>query len=93
MTMQDPHMAAATINHITYCHLRLGAPGPRPYGPDFHFFPTLKRTLEGRHFTINKDAEAAIWTFIRTQDTNFYQRVVQAREVMGQIHQCRWGLC
>jgi hypothetical protein len=62
-------MAAATIN------LRLGVPGPPPYSPDlvpsdFHFFPTLKRTLEGRHFTINEDAEAAV----RTQDTDFYQQ-------------------
>jgi histone-lysine N-methyltransferase SETMAR len=36
-----------------------------PYSPDlapsdFHFFPTLKRTLEGRCFTINEDVEAAV---------------------------------
>jgi hypothetical protein len=37
---------------------------------DFHFFPTLKRTLEGRHFTTNEDVEAPVWT----QDTDFYQR-------------------
>jgi hypothetical protein len=34
---------------------------------DFHFFPTLKSTLEGRRFTTDEDAEAAI----RTQDADF----------------------
>jgi hypothetical protein len=27
---------------------------------DFHFFPTLKRTLEGHHFTTNEEVEAAV---------------------------------
>jgi hypothetical protein len=37
---------------------------------DFHFFPTLKRTLDGRRLTTNEDVEAAV----RTQDTEFYQQ-------------------
>jgi histone-lysine N-methyltransferase SETMAR len=50
-------------------------PDHTPYSPDlapsdFHFFPTLKRTLEGRRFTTNEDDEAAV----RAQDTNFYQQ-------------------
>jgi hypothetical protein len=60
-----------------------------PYSPhlspsDFHFFPTLKRTLEGRRFTTNEDAEAAV----RKQDTDFYQQ-----GVLKLVLQCRWGLC
>jgi histone-lysine N-methyltransferase SETMAR len=68
-----PHKAAATVNHIaTFGWERLDH---APYTPDlapsdFHFFPTLKRTLEGRRFTTNEDAEAAV----RTQDTDFYQQ-------------------
>jgi histone-lysine N-methyltransferase SETMAR len=68
-----PHTAAATINHIaTFGWERLAH---APYSPDlapsgFHFFPTLKRTLEGRRFTTNEDVEAAV----QTQDTDFYQQ-------------------
>jgi hypothetical protein len=59
-----PHTAAATVNHIaTFSWERL-APS------DVHFFPTLKRTLEGRRFTTNEDVEADV----RTQDTDFYQQ-------------------
>jgi hypothetical protein len=52
----------------------LGVLGPCPCSPDlepidFHFFPTLKRTFEGRRFTTNENAEAAV----QTQDTDFYQ--------------------
>jgi hypothetical protein len=66
-----PHTAATTVNHIaTFGWERLDH---APYNPDlapsnFHFFRTLKRTLEGRHFTTNEDVEAAI----QTQNTNFY---------------------
>jgi hypothetical protein len=46
-------------------------PGPRPLqSSDFHFFPTLKRTLEGRRFATNEDVEAVV----QTQDTDFYQQ-------------------
>jgi histone-lysine N-methyltransferase SETMAR len=68
-----PHTAAATVNHIaTFGWERLDH---APYSPDlapsdFHFFPTLKRTLEGRRFTTNKDDEAPV----RTRDTDFYQQ-------------------
>jgi histone-lysine N-methyltransferase SETMAR len=68
-----PHTAAATVNHIaTFSWERLDH---APYSPDlapsdFHFFPTLKGTLEGRRFTSNQDVEAAI----RVQDTDFYQQ-------------------
>jgi hypothetical protein len=68
-----PHTAAATLNYIpTFGWERLDY---APYSPylapsDFHFFPTLKRTLEGRRFTSNEDVEAAV----RTQDTDFYQQ-------------------
>jgi hypothetical protein len=68
-----PHTAAAAINHIaTFCWECLDH---IPYSPDlvssdFHFFPTLKRTLEGHRFTTNEDAEAAA----RTQYTDFYQQ-------------------
>jgi histone-lysine N-methyltransferase SETMAR len=68
-----PHTAAATVHHIaTFGWERLDH---APYSPDlapsdFHFFPALKRTLEGRRFTTNEDAEAAV----RTQDTDFYQQ-------------------
>jgi histone-lysine N-methyltransferase SETMAR len=67
------HTAAAKVNHIaTFCWERLDH---APYSPDlalsdFHFFPTLKRTLEGRRFTTNEDVEAAV----RIQDTDFYQQ-------------------
>jgi histone-lysine N-methyltransferase SETMAR len=66
-------MTAVTVNHIaTFGWERLDH---APYSPnlvpsDFHFLPTLKRTLEGRYFT-NEDVEAAIRTFVRTQDTDF----------------------
>jgi histone-lysine N-methyltransferase SETMAR len=72
-----PHRAPAAVNHITtFGWERLDY---APYIPDlapsdFHFFPILKRTLEGRHFTTNEDVEAATRTFVHTQDTNFYQR-------------------
>jgi histone-lysine N-methyltransferase SETMAR len=68
-----PYTAAATVNHIaTFGWERLGH---APYSPDlapsdFHFFLTLKRTLEGRRFTTNEDVEAAV----RTQDADFYQQ-------------------
>jgi hypothetical protein len=64
---------SATVNHIaTFCWERLDH---TPYSPDlalsdFYFFPTSKRTFEGRRFTTNEDVEAAV----RTQDTNFYQQ-------------------
>jgi hypothetical protein len=62
-----PHTAAATVNHIA----TFGCPYSPDLAPsDFHFFPALKRTLEGRRFTTNEDVEAAV----RTQDTDFYQR-------------------
>jgi histone-lysine N-methyltransferase SETMAR len=46
-----------------------------PYSPDltptdFHFFPTLKRTLEECRFTTNEDVGAAV----QTKDTDFYQQ-------------------
>jgi hypothetical protein len=68
-----PHTAAAAVNHIaTFSWERLDL---APYSPDlapsdFHFFPTLKTTLEGLRFTTNKDAEAAV----QTQDTDFDQQ-------------------
>jgi histone-lysine N-methyltransferase SETMAR len=67
------HTAIATVNNIaTFGWERLDH---APYSPDlepsdFHFFPTLKRTLEGRRFTTNEDTEAAV----RTQDTDIYQQ-------------------
>jgi hypothetical protein len=67
------HTAAATFNHIA----TFGREGLNyaPYSPDlassdFRFFPTLKRTLEGRRFTTNEDVGAAV----RTKDTSFYQQ-------------------
>jgi histone-lysine N-methyltransferase SETMAR len=68
-----PHVVAATVNHIaTFGWERLDH---APYSPDlvpsdFHFFPALKRTLEGRRFTTNEGPEVAV----RTQDTDFYQQ-------------------
>jgi histone-lysine N-methyltransferase SETMAR len=68
-----PHTAAVTVNHIaTFGWECLDH---APYSPDlapgnFHFFPTLKRILEGRRFTANEDVEAAVWT----QVTDFYNR-------------------
>jgi hypothetical protein len=67
-----PHTAAATVNHIaTFGWERLDyAPHSPDLAPsDFHFFPTLKRTLEGCRFT-NEAVEAAV----RIQDTDFYQQ-------------------
>jgi histone-lysine N-methyltransferase SETMAR len=67
------HTAAATVNHIaTFRWQRLDH---APYSPDlapsdFHFFLVLKRTLEGRRFNTNEDAEAAV----RTQDIDFYEQ-------------------
>jgi histone-lysine N-methyltransferase SETMAR len=66
-------MAAATVKHFATCGWeRLDH---APYSPDlapsdFHFLPTLKRTHEGRRFTTNEDAEAAV----RSQDTDFHQQ-------------------
>jgi histone-lysine N-methyltransferase SETMAR len=68
-----PRTAAATVSHIaTFGWECLDH---APYSPDlapsdFHFFHTLKGTLEGRRFTTNEDVEAAE----RTQDTDFYQQ-------------------
>jgi hypothetical protein len=67
------HTAVAAVNHIaTFGWERLDH---APYSPDlaprdYHFFPTLKRTLEGHRFTANEDVEAAVWT----QDTDFYRQ-------------------
>jgi hypothetical protein len=69
-------MAAATVNHIATFGWQCLDHAPYSsnlVSSNFHFFPTLKRTLEGRHFTTNDDAEAAVQTFIHTQDTDFYQ--------------------
>jgi hypothetical protein len=74
-----PNTAAATVKHIAIfgweflCHA--------PYSPDqapsdFHFFPTLKKTLEGLCFTSNEDVETAVRTFVCTQDTDFYQQTL-----------------
>jgi hypothetical protein len=79
-----PHMAAATVNHIAtfgWEHLDHVPYSPDLVPSDFYFFPTLKRTLKGLGFTTNEDAEATV----RTQDTDFYQRVLEAREVVGQM--------
>jgi hypothetical protein len=67
-------MAAATVNLIaTFGWERLDhalySPSLAP--SDFHFFPTFKRTIEGRHFTTNEDVEAALHTFVHTQNTDF----------------------
>jgi histone-lysine N-methyltransferase SETMAR len=68
-----PHTAAAAVNHIaTFSWECLDH---APYSPDlmpsyFHFFLILKRTLKGRCFTTNENAEADTWT----QDTDFYQQ-------------------
>jgi hypothetical protein len=62
-----PHTAAATVNHIATFGWKLLDHAPYSLDlahSDFHFFPTLKRTLEGRN------GEAAV----RTQDTDFYQQ-------------------
>jgi histone-lysine N-methyltransferase SETMAR len=70
-----PHPTAATVNDIaTFGWQPLDhVPCSPDLAPsDFHFFPTLKRTLEGRHFT-NEDVEAAVRTFVHTQDTEFYR--------------------
>jgi hypothetical protein len=67
------HTVAATVNNIsTLGWERLDyAPYSTELRPsDFHFFPTLKRTLEGRRFTTNENFEAGV----RTQDTDFYQQ-------------------
>jgi histone-lysine N-methyltransferase SETMAR len=70
-----PHTAAATVNHIAtfgWEHLD-HAPYSSDLAPnDFHFFPTLKRTLEGRRFN-NEDVAVAVRIFACTQDTDFYQ--------------------
>jgi hypothetical protein len=73
-----PHTAAAaaTVNHIaTFGWERLDH---APYSPDleprdFHFFPTLKMSLEGRRFTTNED-EAAVRTLVHTDNTDLYQQ-------------------
>jgi histone-lysine N-methyltransferase SETMAR len=72
-----PHTAAAKIIHIAtlgWERLDHAHYSPDLAPSDFHFFPTLKRTLEGRRFTTNEDVEAAVRTFVRTQDTDFYQQ-------------------
>jgi histone-lysine N-methyltransferase SETMAR len=91
-----PHTAAAPVNHIAifgWERLDRAAYSPDLAPSEFHFFPTLKRTLEGRRFT-NKVFEAAVRTFVRTQDTDFLPKgVLKSREAVGQMHQFRWGLC
>jgi hypothetical protein len=67
-----PNTAVATVNLIgTFGWERLDhANCSDDLAPsDFHFFPALKSTLEGRRFTTNEDVEAAV----RTQDTDFSQ--------------------
>jgi histone-lysine N-methyltransferase SETMAR len=66
-----PHTALATVNHIAtfgWERLNHASYSPDLAPSDFHFFLTLKRTLEGRSFTTNEDVEAAVRTFVRTQD-------------------------
>jgi histone-lysine N-methyltransferase SETMAR len=70
-------MTAATVNDIaTFGREHLDhTPYSSDLAPsDFHFFPALKRTFEGRCFTTNEDVEAAVRTFSPTQDTDFYQQ-------------------
>jgi hypothetical protein len=73
---ETPH-DSSTVNHTaTFSWECLDH---APYSPDrapsnFHFFPTLKRTLEGWRFTTNEDVEAAVRTFVHTHDTDFYQQ-------------------
>jgi hypothetical protein len=72
-----PHTAAATVNHIaTFGWERLdhALHSLDLLSSDFHFFPTLKRTFEVHRFTTNEDVDATIWTFVCTQDTDFYQQ-------------------
>jgi hypothetical protein len=81
-------MAAAMANHIAtfvWEHLEHAPCSPDLAPSDFHFFPTLKKTFEGRHFTTNEDTEAAV----QTQNTDFYQTgVLQVHEAVGQMHAC-----
>jgi histone-lysine N-methyltransferase SETMAR len=77
VTMQDPHMAGAMVNHTAtfgWEHLDHAPYSPDLAPSDFHFFPTLKRTLKGCCFSESEDVEAAVQTFIHTQDTDFYQQ-------------------
>jgi hypothetical protein len=65
-------MATALLYHIAtfgWEHLDHTPYSPDLVTSDFHFFPTLKRTPEGCHFTTHEDVEAAV----QTQDTSFYQ--------------------
>jgi histone-lysine N-methyltransferase SETMAR len=80
-----PHTAVPTVNHTaTFGWERQDHVVYSPdLGPsDFHFFPTLMRTLEGRSFTTNEDVEAAV----RTEDTDFYQQ-----EFLKLVN--RWDRC
>jgi histone-lysine N-methyltransferase SETMAR len=68
-----PHTIATTVDPIApvgWERLDHAPCSPDLAPSDFHFFPTLKKTLEGRLLTTNEDAEAAE----RTQDTDFYQQ-------------------
>jgi hypothetical protein len=67
--MMRLHTAAAAVNHVAtfgWEHLNRAPYSPYLVPSGFHFFPTLKRTLEGRRFTTNEHE-----AFVCTQDTNF----------------------
>jgi histone-lysine N-methyltransferase SETMAR len=64
-----PHTTAATVT-FSWERLDHGPYSPDLAPSDFHFFPTLKRILEGRRFSSNEDTEAAV----RIQNTDFYQQ-------------------
>jgi histone-lysine N-methyltransferase SETMAR len=77
-----PHTAAAaaTVNHSAtfgWEHLDHAPYSPDLAPTDFHFFPTLKRTLEGHRFTTNEDTEAAVRTFAHTRTLTFKKLVKQ----------------
>ena len=63
------HTAAATVDLlaiISWEHLDHPPYNPDLAPSDFHFFPALKKTLGGQHFTTNADIETAVCTFVIT---------------------------
>jgi hypothetical protein len=91
---ETPH---GSSNSQPYCHLRLGVSGPHPlkFRPGAQRFPLLPYFEEGtwrapihQRRCWSSCADIHLYSGHRLLPTG----VLQAREAVGQMHECWWGL-
>jgi len=84
-----PHNARATIDVLET--LKFEVLSNPPYSPDlapsdFHFFPHLKRDLNGTHFTSEDEVKQAVTSWIKQRTPEFF--IVSMRKLV-----LRWEKC